>query len=65
MQTKEILRQLIDELPDDCTISDVQYRLYVIDSVQRGRTDVASGNVTAHEIVAQELGKKWGRGRAK
>jgi hypothetical protein len=35
--TKQILKQLIDELPDDATIADVQYRLYIIDAWRRGR----------------------------
>jgi hypothetical protein len=27
---------LIDELPDDCTFEDVQYRLYVAAKIKRG-----------------------------
>jgi predicted transcriptional regulator len=63
--TKELLRQLIDELPDDCTIADVQYRLYVIDAIERGRADVAAGRVLPHEQVARELRERWSRGDAK
>ena len=62
--TKQILQRLIDELPDDATIADVQYRLYVIDTVNRGRDDVAAGRTIPHEQVATELRAKWGRGRA-
>jgi hypothetical protein len=25
--TKQLVQQLLDELPDDCTIEDIQYRL--------------------------------------
>jgi hypothetical protein len=62
--TKQILQQLIDELPDDATIADVQYRLYIIDAVNRGRSDVATGSTLPHAQVASELRAKWGRGRA-
>jgi hypothetical protein len=62
--TKQILKQLIDELPDDATIADVQYRLYVIDAVNRGRDEIASGSGIPHAQVAAELRAKWGRGSA-
>lgn len=61
--TKQILRRLIDELPDDATIDDVQYRLYVIDAVNRGRDEVAAGAGVPHEQVADEMRTKWGRAR--
>jgi predicted transcriptional regulator len=61
--TKQILQQLIDELPDDATIADVQYRLYVIDAVHRGRDEIAAGVGIPHEQVAAEMRAKWGRAR--
>ncbi len=61
--TKQILRQLLDELPDDATIADVQYRLYIIDAVNRGRDEIASGAGIPHEQVAADLRAKWGRAR--
>jgi hypothetical protein len=61
--TKQILQQLIDELPDDATIADVQYRLYIIDAVNRGRAEIASGAGIPHAQVAAELRAKWTRGR--
>ena len=63
--TKQILKQLIDELPDDATIADVQYRLYVIDTVNRGRSEIASGAGIPHEQVAAELRAKWSRAHAR
>lgn len=50
-QTKEVVRQLLDRLPDDCTIDDVQYHLYVIASVEQGRTEIAAGNGAAQEMA--------------
>jgi hypothetical protein len=63
--TKQILKSLIDDLPDDATIADVQYRLYIIDAVNRGRDEIASGAGIPHEQVADEMRAKWGRVRAK
>ena len=56
---------LIDDLPDDATIADVQYRLYVIDAVNRGRDEIAAGAGVPHEQVANEMRAKWGRAREK
>ena len=33
---KEKVEELLDNLPDDCTLEDVQYHLYVLEKVQRG-----------------------------
>lgn len=33
--TKEEVRSLLQRLPENCTLEDVQYHLYVIEKVQR------------------------------
>ena len=33
---KEEIRSLMDKLPDDCTLEDIQYHLYVVEKIQRG-----------------------------
>jgi hypothetical protein len=62
--TKQILQHLIDELPEDATIADVQYRLHVIDAVNRGRDEIAAGAGIPHGQLVTELRAKWSRGRA-
>ncbi len=59
MTTKERVRDLLDRLPDDCSVEDVLYHLYVIQSVERGLRDVEHGNTIPHEQVASELRSKW------
>jgi hypothetical protein len=63
--TTQILKRLIDDLPDDATIADVQYRLYIIDAVNRGRDEITSGAGIPHEQVADEMRAKWRRAREK
>jgi len=58
-QTKETVRALLDRLPDDCSLDEVLYHLYVIQSTERGLADVAQGRTTPHEAVASQLRKKW------
>jgi hypothetical protein len=58
-RTKEVVRQLLDRLPDDCTIDDVQYQLYIVASVEQGRREIAQGQGLHHEQVKAELRRKW------
>lgn len=33
---KENVRTLLDQLPDECALEDIQYHLYVAEKIQRG-----------------------------
>ncbi len=56
--TKEQLRELIERLPDDCTVEDVQYHLYVQQKVERVcLADVRTGRVLSHEEVERRMAK--------
>jgi predicted transcriptional regulator len=59
MDTKTRVRELLERLPDDCTIEDVQYHLYVLDKIDRGLADVEAGRTISHEEVARRLRDKW------
>jgi len=59
VQTKEIVRAVLDRLPDDCSLEDVLYQLYVVDVVARGRADVGAGRTLSQAQVAEELRRKW------
>lgn len=64
MTTKDTVRALLDRLPDDCSLDDVQYHLYVLQAVARGEADEKAGRVVPHEQVEMELRRKWLLGRA-
>ena len=59
LQAKQAVRELLERLPDDCTLDDVLYHLYVVGAVERGRADVTAGRTISHQQVAEELRKKW------
>ena len=62
MQTaKEEVRQLIDDLPDDATIEDIQYHLYVKQKVAQGVADVRSGRVLSQEEVEKRFSRWLGK----
>jgi hypothetical protein len=50
--------QLIRRLPDDTTIEDIQYHLYVQQKVQRGTRDVEEGKGYSQEEVEERM-KRW------
>jgi len=59
MEAKETVRALLERLPDDCTLEDVLYHLYVVQQVQAGLADSDAGRVIPHEQVREELERKW------
>lgn len=64
MEVKETVRALLDRLPDDCSVEDVLYHLYVLQVVERGQADVTAGRTIPHEEVETALRRKWLRGDA-
>ena len=59
MQAKQTVRELLDRLPDDCSIDDVLYHLYFVQAVERGLADADAGRTIPHEKVVEELRKRW------
>ena len=56
---KDTVRDLLEQLPDDCTLEDVQYHLYVVQKVRAGEHDANAGQLIPHEEVADALRAKW------
>ena len=59
MTAKETVRAILDRLPDNCSIDDVLYQLYVVQAVARGDADAAAGRIVSHEQVDADLRRKW------
>ena len=64
MTAKDTVRALLQRLPDDCSLDDVQYHLYVVQAVALGEADEEAGRTIPHEQVDEELRRKWLLGRA-
>ncbi|MBX2808109.1 MAG: hypothetical protein KTR20_05700 [Cellvibrionaceae bacterium] len=59
MQTaKQEVAQMLQHLPDDTSIEDIQYHLYVLEKVKKGQEDIANGRRYTHEQARERL-KKW------
>ena len=54
---KEQVRKLLDVLPEDASLEDIQYHIYVRQQVDRGLADVEAGRVVSHDEVVRRLSK--------
>jgi hypothetical protein len=55
---KENVASLLNKLPEDCTLEDVQYHLYVVEKIQNGITRAETeGTISHHDI--EEKFSKW------
>ncbi|MBI3464825.1 MAG: hypothetical protein HY000_17490 [Planctomycetes bacterium] len=52
---KEAVIRLIESLPDDCTVEDIQHHLYVREKVLAGSRAIDEGRVQSHEEVGRKL----------
>ena len=64
MTTKDTVRALLDRLPDDCSLDDVLYHLYVVQAIDRGLEDSEAGRLVSHDQVIAEMRRKWLHGSA-
>lgn len=59
MQTaKEEVMALLNELPDNSTMEEIQYCLYVRQKIQRGLDDIEAGRVSSQGDVEKRM-DKW------
>ncbi|HEX5736411.1 MAG TPA: hypothetical protein VF131_26510 [Blastocatellia bacterium] len=54
---KEEVEPLLNKLPDDCSLEDIQYHLYVIEKVRNGLEVADSQGAISQEEAEERLGK--------
>ncbi len=55
---KQDARKILDGLPEEASLEDIQYHLYVLQRIERGREDVAARRIVSQDEVEQRL-TKW------
>ena len=55
---KQQAMRVIQSLPDDCTLEDIQYHLYVRAKVERGLQAVNDGRVVPQEEAERRI-REW------
>lgn len=51
---------MLEEIPEDATLEDIQYHLYVLEKVERGLKEVEEGQLLAEDEVEQRLARWLG-----
>jgi len=54
---KQEVESLLKKLPDDCSLEDIQYHLYVIEKIQRGIEAAEKKGMVSQEEAENRLGK--------
>ena len=55
---KQDVELLLNKLPDDCSVEDIQYHLYVLDKVRQGLGDARLNGTVSQAEVESRL-SKW------
>ncbi len=58
LQAKEEVQRLLDQLPDDTSLEDIQYHIYVQQKIDSGLNDVENDN-TFSETEFDKRMSKW------
>jgi len=64
VKVKETVRSLLDRLPEDCTLDDVLYHIYVLQAIERGLAETDAGRTISLDQVARRMRAKWLLGAA-
>ena len=54
---KSEVASMLEHLPDDSSLEDIQYHLYVLEKVKRGAERAESEGTLSHTEARQQLGK--------
>ena len=46
---KHQVAELLAKLPDESTLEDIQYHLYVLEKIRHGQAEIATGEYISHE----------------
>ena len=55
---KDEIRELLESLPDDASLEDIQYHLYVRQKVHKGLEAAEQGQTLTHEEVVRRM-SRW------
>ena len=55
---KEEVRRILELLPDDASLEDIQYRIYVRQKIESGLEDVEAGRTISEEEFEARM-SKW------
>ncbi len=57
-ELKEAAIKVIRVLPDDASIEDINYRIFLLTRLEQARQEVADGHLIEQEVIEEKM-KKW------
>ena len=54
---KAQVEHILEMLPEDASLEDIQYHIYVRQKIQQGLEDVEAGRVVSHSEVQRRMAK--------
>jgi hypothetical protein len=57
MTAKQEAKSLLEKLPDNCSMEDIQYHLYALEKVRSGWDDARQNGAISQEDAESRLGK--------
>ena len=54
---KQEVQELLQELPDDATLEDIQYHIYVKQKIAQGLADVRAGRIVSQEEIEKRFAR--------
>ncbi len=58
---KKEVRKILDQIPDDASLEDIQYHIYVCQKIERGLQDMDDGRVLSREQVEKRMSRWIGK----
>ena len=57
LNEKQFILEFIKKLPDEVTLQDIQYHLYVLEKIKNAQKDIANGEIITHKEVTKKFNK--------
>lgn len=54
---KQEVQEILNSLPEDTTLDEIQYRIYVRQAIDRGFQDIEQGRTLTQEAVEQRMAR--------
>ena len=58
---KDEVREILDQVPDDATLEEIQYRIYVRQTIDRGLEDVKNGKTVSQQEMESRMARWLGK----
>ena len=58
---KKEVQKMLEQLPDNVSLEDIQYHIYVREKIERGLKDIQEGHVLSQEEIEERMSRWLGQ----